>query len=159
MRGGCGTMPNQRHRCSTHCASSGRTTLCLAKANNKNTKKNKNDHHRHYQRHHRHHRRQQRCISPRQTNESSTMRRLWRPIPAAVQLTQSIALNKRVTPSGVPLFGHLSLFWLSTFPPSAEGNHIGTPRDPRLATIGTGRDLLTGRVMRLMGSISNPGVV
>ena len=32
--------------------------------------------------------------------------------------TQSIALNKRVTPSGVPLFGPLSLFWFSTVPPS-----------------------------------------
>ena len=33
--------------------------------------------------------------------------------------TQSIALNKRVAPSGVPLFGRLSLFWFSTVPPSA----------------------------------------
>ena len=33
--------------------------------------------------------------------------------------TQSIALNKRVAPSGVPLFGRLSLFWVSTVPPSA----------------------------------------
>ena len=32
--------------------------------------------------------------------------------------TQSIALNKRVTPSGVPLFGPLSLVWFSTVPPS-----------------------------------------
>ena len=53
--------------------------------------------------------------------------------------TQSIAVNKRVTPSGVPLFGPLSLSWFSTFPPSAQGNHIGTPGDPRLATIGTSR--------------------
>ena len=45
----CGSMSTQRHRCSTHCDSLGRMTLCLGRATTKN------QHHHHRQNHHHHH--------------------------------------------------------------------------------------------------------